>query len=304
MTQESDFKRRILEERKAALEEDIRAVSRQINSTLNELDRERLHRQLKPLWGELDNLSEKLDSISSTEQKIKSTKLQLAKIDFKEARKQIQEKYENLEDEGGFLSFVIENCHHYKGELLIEEIRDLFKDGKPNFKEIIIDPQSGNLTNNHGWIMCIAESLKVSLDDALLTPEILVDTIIKGCCPYQTFFFELRNWGDLEDSQTKLLHHFYNTFWMSLIKRKSQIVSRVKNVCFISIVSDEADLDEGCFNLGGQDIKINLVNWTEKDIEKWLSRESLEKEARKIFRVSKGLPLSVYDKLQDYFYFT
>jgi hypothetical protein len=296
--------------RKKSIEEEIAALNNQITMSPNRVDRIRLKRQFEDLFEELDDLSKEIDSINTTEQKDEFTKLHLAEIDFKESRKQISEKCKSLEDEGGFLGFIIENCHNYKGDLLIEVIRDQFKNGKPNFKEIIIDPRSGNLTNNHGWIMCIAESLKISLDRALLTPEILVDTIIQDCCSYQTFFFELRNWGDLEDSQTKLLDQFYNTFWMSLIERKSQILSRVKNVCFVSVVSDGGILHERCFNLRFQNIKINLINWTEKDIENWLGKrksfnsdEELEKEARKIFRESQGMPLGVYAKLQEHFCF-
>jgi hypothetical protein len=312
MAQETDLKRRILEEQLCDLEKDISAVSRQFSSTLNELDRERLQRHLDYLFEKHDDLRKKIDSINTSKNLGNEvSKFRLAEIDFKEAKEQISGKLDNLKNEGGFLGLIIEKCQIYQGDLLIDEIRHKFKDGKPNFKEIIIDASSKIWTNDKGWMLCIAEYLRLSPDEALLTPEILVDTIIKQCCPSRTFFFELRNWGHLGDSQAKLLAQFYDTFWMSLIAKQSQILSRATKTRFISVVSTKGSLDPRCFEIVCQSIKINLCEWDENEIRDWImeygcfpTTEEGAKEAGKIFKDSDGVPLSVYAELQKYFCFT
>jgi vWA-MoxR associated protein C-terminal domain/Effector-associated domain 9/vWA-MoxR associated protein middle region (VMAP-M) 1 len=72
MAQESDFKKQDLEQRKVALQEEIKAVSRQINSTLSEVDRVRLEKQKEGLFDQLDEVESKLGQfeIVSSQQKL------------------------------------------------------------------------------------------------------------------------------------------------------------------------------------------------------------------------------------------
>jgi len=260
---------------------------------------------------EIEKLKKSLRPEELPPKELKITKINLAKIDFTEARRQISPRCQSLEEQGGFLELIIEKCHNYKGNLLIDEIRDRFSNGKPNFKSIIIDPKSGMWTDNQGWMLNIAECLKIPSHEISLSPEILVNTIIQQCCSGRTFFFELQNLGVLEDCQVDLLTSFYDSFWEPLKAKRAQIIERGERVRFISIVSDGGLLDSKFVDLNCQSIKIDLCTWTEPEIRNWLmeyvsfpSDDDRSREARRIFLTSEGLPLSIFADLQERFCFT
>jgi hypothetical protein len=69
MAQRPDFKRQMLEERKAALEEDIKAVSRQINWASSNVEILRLERQQEYLFQRLDQLEIQLSQLETSQPK-------------------------------------------------------------------------------------------------------------------------------------------------------------------------------------------------------------------------------------------
>ncbi|MEE3717284.1 hypothetical protein V2H45_11040 [Tumidithrix elongata RA019] len=301
-------------------------VKRQIKILENEIDilikkqsessdghkRAQIIQETQVKISKLEALKRSLDKSQKTIlQKCNIRKIDLAKINFEAARKQIDPQCEILRNKGGFISLIVENCHNYKGDLLIDEIRDRFKNGKPNFKSILIDPKSGGWSDEQGLLASISNGLNILGEDIPLTSEYLIDKIIEQCCPAKTFFFELLNWGELQDRQSDLLIWFYNFFWNSLIQKQGQIETKAKKVRFISIVNSRGRLDKECFSLTCSEVlKVESCIWKEEEIDSWLteygqfrSNDEITAKARRIFDLSEGLPLSVYAALQEDFCF-
>jgi len=250
---------------------------------------------------------------SSQQSKHNIKKIELAKINFNAARGQIDPRCEELKNNGGALSLIVEKSHNYMGDLLIEEVRDRFKNGKPNFKSVLLDPESGGWSDNQGLLINIAQELNIAIEGINLTLEYLIEKIDQQCCPGRTFFFELLNWDVLgEGGQEEMLRWFYSCFWNSLITRRLQIETRAKKVRFISTVNSRDSLNiEDFFDLNCSElIKVEACLWQEEEIDSWLteygqfpSNNELRGEVRKIMRRSEGLPLSVYNLLLKRFCF-
>ncbi|MEG4064963.1 TIR domain-containing protein [Microcoleus sp. SVA1_A1] len=240
-------------------------------------------------------------------------KIDLAKINFRAARGQIDPRCEELKNNGGVLSLIVEKSHNYMGDLLIEEVRDRFKNGKPNFKSVLIDPESGGWSDNQGLLINIAQELNIAIEGINLTPEYLIEEIAQKCCPGRTFFFELLNWDVLgEGYQEDMLRWFYSCFWNSLIIRRLQIETRAKKVRFISTVNSRDSLNiEDFFDLNCSEfIKVDACLWQEEEIDSWLteygqfpSNNELGGEVKMIMKRSEGIPLSVYNLLLRRFCF-
>jgi uncharacterized caspase-like protein len=298
--------------RELSIKEQINALETEINSITNiwQISDDKQRPQL------IEEFNKKLSSKKTLEQSLKNpnlnekkfSKIDLAKIDFKTARSQIAEPFRMLETQGGFLSLIVENCENFKGDLFIEEIRYSLTKGENSPKQIIIKPQPSSTDYCHDfWMKAIADHFGVKVYRNNINPEILVDKIIPSCKPGRTFFFELQNWGDLEDS-AEVLNDFYDRFWMLLIKRQKQILN--SKVRFVSVVSDDGLLDEKCFEFSCTTIKLELGNWTHQEINDWLndyagleSDKEVLKEANNIFRKTlNGLPSFVCKEIIQRFY--
>lgn len=307
-------------DRELTIKQKINALETEIDSLRNMClraddirKRYQLNMEIDRKSSSIKTLEQFLENQNQNAQKISIRKIDLAQINFKTARSQIEEHYKILESQGGFLSLIVDHYHNYKGDLLIDEIRDRFKNGKPKFKSIIIDPKSRMWSDIQGLLLNIANELhpNMTVETTELTPEYLIEKLIQQCYPGRIFFFELLNWGELKEHQSDLLIWFYDSFWNSLIARKRQIDNQAKKVRFISVVSSKGKLKEECFNWNYVEVlKVEPSKWSEKEIDEWLaeygeftSNNETSEMAKSIIDVSDGLPLAVCAELQQHFCF-
>jgi len=303
----------VVERQIQVLETELSILFSQWEVFNDDLRRSQLDKEMHEKLSNIDKLKNTLNNPHQlVPSRVTISNIILAKIDFRTARGQINAQCEILENEGGFLSLIVQNTSQYKGDLLIEEIRDRFKSGKPKFRSVTISLKLEGWSDFQGLLACIANKLNITVEDASLTPQYLIENLIQQCDSGTTFFFELIDWAELEDIQFELLARFYQDIWMPLITKKSLMVEKFKKVRFISIISDRGSLDEGCFNLScpiTPIIKVDLNDWTEDEIRDWLtdytflSGTELTREARRIFRGSNGIPVGVYSELIQRFDF-
>ena len=314
MSRVIDIQKQELEEELASLSEQYTAVNKQRRQTKDERERLLLKKQADDLLEQMQQVEEELEKLENSEdnynQANKVINQIISKIDYKEARCQVDDFYEKIQDNGGEALFFIDNFNVVAGKYFISEIIDRFKCQTNDFKFIEIDiEKKGSELDEWGLIQSIGEyfnvnNLSFDIQECLRK---VIHLICQSLQNNKVIIIEIRNWDILYDSEN-ILNFFLNEFWLQLIKHKGQL-SHLKNIKIITLISASIPLINYQSSTLGNVIKLELTTpWEKEYIQTWIaqnnkyfkfeSRNKIINFAERVYlRASNGIPCLVCEYL-------
>lgn len=295
---------------------------------------ERLAKEIDKLYGKLSDL----DNCQSNHNKLKLSgeristpnslylnfEQNLSEIDFKQARKKINQFIENLREEGikENTLFLLQDSFSMKGDILIEEIREKLNRKTNDFKHLKCEfVSTAGCLDKIGVLLKLSEYLNIEPVQDINIGKVeaereylnrIIETIYRSIQGGSIVFFEFRKWDALV-SPEETSEWFIKQFWIPLIKQLEEVTRTYRQVRLICLIVAEAKLSSQCVNIlaptptgsNVKTIKIPLGKWKINDIKFWLESylgytdcES-NNTAKHIHKVTKGTPLEVCIKLEE-----
>lgn len=319
-----------LQKRLNQLEEDISAAEAQLGSRSG-ADRKRQKRELNNLYEECDEIEEEIRALKSTRENnnqnrsVLQLKQKLVSLNHKRPKRRYDKIFERFGNSGGSATLLIDESHNLKGDLLISYIHDFLSNRCDDFRVYPVELTPVDIKNE--------QTILSRLSDYFAPNEqYSIESIIKNICTsFQNgtiLVFEFKNWDDLEDP-CATLKWFINNFWMPFVQRQQSYCQQERiakvRIFFLIVCQSRCNsiskLDKFYYashsefnplNSSSEKSIIRLMlqkKWNADEIKEWMcfypppkykqSPESiLEHLAKRFFRISQGIPLSIVDLIE------
>jgi hypothetical protein len=306
-----------LEKNQAELNQDYISANRELNRTTNEVERNRLGRQIKDLEQEIDEVEARLQELEKAENNPNHCSLQraekLPEIDFSKIKKTANKIIDKFGKDGGSALFLLQDSHAMAGDLFIAALREQLRSKTGNFRhcrmrftasEGALD-ETGILNRLASWFGVQPLAVRDAYIQAII--QAITESVQSG----SIVFFELNRWEKLVP-QEQILTWFLDRFWQPLVSQLP--IKDCPRVKFIAMMTSDIPLLPACLDLpyfcqesrfdGTKILDLPLRKWTVKDIEEWLENFSglpgpeISRTAKNIHQSSrKGIPQLARDAL-------
>lgn len=324
----SNLKKGRLEKELAALAEEHEAATRQLTSTLGEIERRRLRGQLENLERREEEIDNELRAWETAEDLKNNEDYQnrrhlnldceLPKINFIEALTIFQDIWGGFDGKGGAVLFLLKNSDTLCGRLFVNLMLDELKKGTKDLKHYPLEFIPPGRLDEMGILDGLARHVNVSpLPDNL--DQYLEGVISKMCGALQNgsvIFIDLKI-SALLQPQESMLAWFVENFWGSLIRQMPNINLALTDVRIVALINAGSEIRLPQPLCCGKDsfhseraLELPLQNWTKEEIRRWLSKFAgrfsqlppleIEKYAERLYEESQGgLPVLVRNNLAD-----
>ncbi|MFN7317449.1 MAG: hypothetical protein ACK5SC_00565 [Microcystis sp.] len=290
----------------------------QYRSAIDEAQRIRLQRKLDDFDKKIHDLNRQLDGKDltvDTNRRALALEEKLPKIDFKEQINTVKNILEQFTDYGAAL-FFISDYLNMAGDLFCLEFRKILNDETTDLKHYEVAFSNDSRLDEIGFLQRVGNHLGIeqieNQDEYSKIIEKLLNIIENG----SIVFIELKK-IDLLDNKEYFLSWLVENFWKDLTN-KLPLACRVKDinqVRFIILIVDHDIFEEcsnqpffcsnQCFSMG-QIFAITLNEWTETDINTWLTKHSglprniIATMASSVYGSSRGgVPKLICDALRN-----
>jgi hypothetical protein len=312
----SDLRRARLAKRIAALEEQYEAAGNQLNAERNDDDQVIIGRKLEKLEAELEKLYSQLQECENIDgpARWRFTILQanLPKIDFRSVKKALDQIFDKTGKEGCAGIFFLERGQELGGEQCGARIRDLLNERTGELKDWPVDCAiGGGSTDEFSLLRRIGRHLNVTVEnpDLQQSTEQLVAKICASMPSGSIALLDVRGWDNLFPPD-RVLNWFLDGFWKRIVDALPTIRQDRRGVRFFALLQVDGDFPKELLPAArlctadkfedGKILRIRLKNWTEREIEDWittysrLSAQDIDRLLKKVWLTSRGgVPLLV-----------
>jgi hypothetical protein len=315
-----------LEKLKENLEKQIGIAYEQLSSVTDDVDYERLDRKIEILNERLSKAEHQLSKAkrlsgqgSSHRYCYNSWEEHFPKINFSQASRICDSIFNRFEDRGGAVFFLLQNCHPMGGKWCVNKIKaSLTEKGILSSREVGFS--AWEQPNQTDFIRRLGASLGIEVNTARLeqATQAIISKIHESVQEDIIILIEIKIFSI--DTENDFLGWLINQFWVPLIRQLPAInQNNDLPVKFIAVMTAETTIptnetstylfcERGKFN-SQKIIELELHNWTEREIKKWLFRFSgldtqrMEREikhmARAIYQGTQGRPIEVHSVLME-----
>jgi Effector-associated domain 9 len=317
----SDSDRRKLTLELADLMKEQDACQSQYRSTLDDAQKVILKRRLENYDAKINNVESQLYGLDlakdvDANRRSRALENKLTKIDFKEQIRIIDNILSEFIEDGTAIFFV-NDSFSMAGDLFRVEFQKILEEDTTDFQHYDIAFTVGGRLDELGFLQGLASYLGIddiqTKEDYIIICEKIFNLIENG----STILIELRK-IDLLDNKDDFLSWLVDIFCKSLFNDLPIICQskEIEQVKLIILVSSDDDIMEECSRLEFccdaqcfskyQIFPITLKEWSEKDINLWLTKHSglpknqITPMAKSVYKSSRGgTPKLICDALKS-----
>ena len=310
----------ILASRLATLAQDLTIANNQYNSTGNNLERERLKRQMDDILRQMQEAEEELKEFErgsvDPNRRFLNWHSTLPRINFKEAVAITSDVILECRSNCAAL-FLLQNGLSMGGKWCVERIRELLMETTLDFKPYDIEFTTSSQPNERGMLDMLARYVNVEpSDDPVRYARAIIEKMHGSLQSGSVVFIELRG-VELIYDPTQLLNWFVEHFWVPYVRELPRLSKMYSRLRIVVIISADEPLPPNCvpaeisctrdkFN-SEKILELPLQNWTSDEIQEWLesysgmNAQDILVLTRRIYNASsKGLPALVYQALAQH----
>ncbi|MFM7875137.1 MAG: hypothetical protein ACKO8M_00965 [Microcystis panniformis] len=303
----------------ANLLEEREACNSQYRSAIDDAQRVRLKRKLDDLDKKIDDLERQLygkDLTVDTNRRSLALEEKLPKIDFKEQINIVKNILEQFTTEYGAALFFINDYLNMAGDLFCLEFKKILNDETTHLNHYEVAFSNDSRLDEIGFLQRVGDYLGIDPIENREGYSKIIEKFLSFIENGSIVFIEIKK-VDLLDDKKYFLSWLVETFWRDLIKKLPLAcqLKDIEQVKFIILIVDDDIFEEcsnqpffcpnQCFNMD-QIFAITLKEWTEKDIQIWLTKHSglpknkIAPMAKSVYKSSRGgIPKLICDALRN-----
>ena len=295
------------------------ACNSQYRSAIDDAQRVRLKRKLDDLDKKIDDLERQLygkDLTVDTNRRSLALEEKLPKIDFKEQINIVKNILEQFTTEYGAALFFINDYLNMAGDLFCLEFKKILNDETTHLNHYEVAFSNDSRLDEIGFLQRVGDYLGIDPIENREGYSKIIEKFLSFIENGSIVFIEIKK-VDLLDDKKYFLSWLVETFWRDLIKKLPLAcqLKDIEQVKFIILIVDDDIFEEcsnqpffcpnQCFNMD-QIFAITLKEWTEKDIQIWLTKHSglpknkIAPMAKSVYKSSRGgIPKLICDALRN-----